>query len=341
MGDLEPIKRDELTSAQADARARLVTDYARATTQRRAPSTDAAYDDDLDHFAAWCHVQAEATGEDIQPLPTTPATLATYLQQLADAGAKLATIRRRAAGIAKAHTRTGYPNPRRTEDVRTVLHNLGRQLGPTDQGRPRQAKPVRLATLKVLLAALARLNGGRELVVVRDRAMFLLAWDCALRRSEVGRLQVADVLEDPEGLVVTIRSSKTDQEGHGDVIQVPYGQHKTTCPVRAYRAWLDASGIRDGAVFRGIDRWGNLRAKGISGQGYVDRLRHLAVLAGLDPAGFSGHSTRAGFITEAIRRRIPDQDVMRTSRHRSRTVFDGYVRVARPFADAASGKVGL
>ena len=88
---------------------------------------------------------------------------------------------------------------------------------------------------------------------MRDRALLMLGFAGGLRRSEIVQLDVADLMLRPEGLQVHLRRSKTDQEGAGRKIAVPYGR-TSACPVEAVRAWLLASGIREGALFRAVTR---------------------------------------------------------------------------------------
>ena len=119
-------------------------------------------------------------------------------------------------------------------------------------------RKVRVARTKVITTLVAPL--GNRLIDVRDRALILIGFAGALRRSEIVALDVDDVQEDADGLVVAIRRSKTDQEAEGEIRGLPYGSHPATCPVRAWRAWLDASGIDAGPAFRGVDRHGRMRS---------------------------------------------------------------------------------
>jgi integrase len=98
---------------------------------------------------------------------------------------------------------------------------------------------------------------------LRDRALLLFGWAAALRRSELAALRVDDVHFEPEGAVLTIRRSKTDQDAAGETVAVPFGEEEATCPVRALRAWLDVRGAEAAAgavVFGRIDRHGNIGA---------------------------------------------------------------------------------
>src|SRR5205823_13088254 len=103
------------------------------------------------------------------------------------------------------------------------------------------------------------------------------------RRSELVALTVADIAETKEGLEVTVRRSKTDQEGAGAVVPIPYGSHPHTCPVRALQAWLTASGISEGPLWRKVDRHGHLGAERLDSGSVARIIKHTCTLAGLNP----------------------------------------------------------
>src|SRR5215472_19289724 len=115
----------------------------------------------------------------------------------------------------------------------------------------------------------------------------------AFRRSELVALGVADLAFSRDGLTITLRRSKTDQEGAGRKIGIPYGSNPDTCPVRILQAWLEHSGIGSGPVFRSINRHGKLLAGALSPADVARVVKKLAQRAGLDPARYAGHSLRA------------------------------------------------
>lgn len=93
---------------------------------------------------------------------------------------------------------------------------------------------------------------------VRDKAVLLLSYATAPRRSELVALCVEDLDDHPGGHLVHVGRSKTDQEGSGHRIEVAYGDHITTCPVRAHRSWIDVAGIDGGPLFRSVSRGGKV-----------------------------------------------------------------------------------
>ena len=142
--------------------------------------------------------------------------------------------------------------------VSQVTKGVRRQRGVASQNRK-----AALSTADIV-AIVDGLDDTR-LIDVRDRALLLLGFATAMRRSELVGLEVSDIDDHPEGLLINLRRSKTDQEAAGRMVEVAYGEHVATCPVRAYRTWLDEAAIVSGAVFRNVDRHGNLADTALAG----------------------------------------------------------------------------
>ena len=221
--------------------------------------------------------------------------------------------------------------------MRSVWRGLRRTLG--DQGRiaPRQAAP---ATTDVIRAMIATLDQA-TLIGARDRALLLIGFAGALRRSELVALDVADIVETADGLKLRIRRSKTDQNAMGRTIGVPYGSQRQTCPVRAWRDWLAASGITAGPPWRPVTRHGHLGDQRLSDRAVSEIVQRSAQCAGLDPLSSLGHSLRAGLITAAAAAGVATHVIQRQSGHRTLTVLHGYIREGTLFRDNAAAKVGL
>jgi site-specific recombinase XerD len=294
-------------------------DFARGA---RAASTLRAYRGDVERFAAWC----AASGLD--SLPALPGTVAMYLAALVDEGMKVATIDRALVAIAQAHRAAGFPSPRESELVRLTRRGIARKLGTA---------PARKAAFPVdALRAFARACDG-SLAGLRDRALVLVGFAGAFRRSELVGLDVRDVAFGADGATVTLRHSKTDQEGAGVDVGIPNGSDASTCPVRALRAWLDAAKVTAGPIFRGVDRHGHVSRSGLSDRSVALVVKRACESTGLDASTFAGHSLRAGLATAAIRAGKSEASTMRQTRHRSVAVFRGYVRAASVFTDNAAG----
>jgi integrase len=181
-----------------------------------------------------------------------------------------------------------------------------------------------------MVATLPETRGG-----ARDRALLLVGFAGAFRRSELVGLTVADAAFSSEGLTITLRRSKTDQEGQGRKVGLPYGSTAATCPVRALQAWLDAAAVTAGPLFRSVDRHGNVG--GALGDRDVARIvKRVAEAAGIDPANVAGHSLRAGLATTAAKAGKAAHVIMKQTGHRSVAMVQRYVRDAELFSDNAA-----
>jgi integrase len=207
------------------------------------------------------------------------------------------------------------------ECVRATMGGIRRSVGTA----PVKKNPA----TSERIAAMATLPGNR-LVALRDRALLLLGFAGAFRRSELVALDVEDIEETKEGLRVTIRRGKTDQEGKGATIAIIRGA--LVCPVTALKAWIEVAGITTGPVFRPLGKGGRVRLARLSDRSVANIVKAHAERVGLDPAAFSGHSLHSGFLTSAAPRSSKMMDV---SRHRSVDTLRGYVRDAELFRDHA------
>jgi site-specific recombinase XerD len=171
------------------------------------------------------------------------------------------------------------------------------------------------------------------LIGIRDRAIMLLGFAGALRRSELVALDVADIEPSGEGLRITIRQSKTDQEGEGIVIAIAPGI--ADCPVVAVRTWLRVADITVGPIFRSINKAGRISATRLSDRSVSDIVKAHAARIGLDARMYSAHSLRSGFLTSAAANGATIFKMMDVSRHKSADSLRGYVRDAELFKNHA------
>ena len=175
----------------------------------------------------------------------------------------------------------------------------------------------------------------------RDRALLLLGFAGAMRRSELVGLDVADITEGTDGLIVRLRRSKTDQEGAGRTVGIPFGSNLATCPVRAWRAWLELSSITEGAAFRPVDRHGRIAVTRLSGQAVALVLKRHASRAGLDRDEVAGHSLRAGLATSAAAAGVPERVIAEQTGHKGTAMLRRYIREGTLFRENAASAVGL
>ncbi|THD62552.1 MAG: integrase [Bradyrhizobium sp.] len=286
-----------------------VTEEVRRLVQAAtSPNTRRAYRSDLAHFLA-----------NGGKLPATAVDVAVYLARF---GGKLAiaTLARRLVAIGRAHTCQDLTNPCQSEPVRLTFRGIRRTYG-----RPqRQAKALTKEDICAVVASL-----GDSLSDLRDRALILLGFHGAFRRSELCAVDCKSIAWSDRGMVITIRKSKTDQERKGRDIAMPRG--RGICPVEALQRWLETSGINEGTVFRSIDRAGRISNAALSGDAVGVILKRRLRQVGCDPSDYSGHSLRAGFVTEAVNAGIPTWKIRRQTGHSSDTMLDRYIRRAEPF----------
>ena len=198
--------------------------------------------------------------------------------------------------------------------------------------RPRQRKSKKAVTGDVLAKLLAACAGDR-LVDVRDHALLLMAFASGgRRRSEVANLRTEDLVDEEP-----VRTDPTDANSPPlPCLTIHLGRTKTSTadddehvmligrPVTALKQWLAEAGIDSGAVFRKIDQWGNVDRRGLTPQSVNLILKARAKQAGLDPAAFSAHGLRSGYLTEAANRGIPLPEAMQQSLHKSVTQAASY-----------------
>lgn len=296
-----------------------------------APSTRRAYRADWAAFTAWC------AREGVDSLPAQPATVANYLATCADGDAAqrqlaVATLERRLVAISRAHELVGHPSPSKDEWVRTVMKGIRRERSTAQ----RQVAPIGVTVLRQALAALPD-----TLLGTRDRALLLIGFCGALRRSELVGLDVGDLKFVPEGLALTLRRSKTDQEGEGVVKGIPLGTCAATCPVRAAQAWIKAASIKEGPLFRPIDRHGTVRGKRLNGSDIAVIVKRSVAAAGFDADLYSGHSLRAGLATAAAGAGAPTYNIRRQTGHKTDRMLEIYIREGSLFRDNVVSLLGL
>lgn len=269
----------------------------------RALNTVKAYASDLKDFQAW-------GGR----IPSRPDAVAEYLVELS-ANRSLATIRRRKAAITAAHRERGYANPCASEVVSATLKGIRRGCSRTR----RQMRP--LLADQVTAAVTATRTDMRGL---RDRALLLIGFAGAFRRSELVALDVEDCGMRGRDLVIHLRMGKTDQEGEGREVVIPSG--KAICPVRALKEWLRKAQVRSGAVFRRVSRDGLVSSARIPSGTVAQVVKMAALGLGLDPTLYAGHSLRAGYVTTAALKGVPLWRIKKQTGHSTETMVETYVR---------------
>jgi integrase len=297
-------------------------DFLRAA---KSANTLRAYRSDWEDFSTWCNSHG------VPFLPAEADTVALYVSDLAST-AKPSTIGRRLSAISVAHQAAGHSSPTRSLLVRDTFAGIRRTVGTAQDKK----SPVRVNHLREAAGQL-----GDSLQEVRDKAVVLFGYAGAFRRSELVALNVEDVKFSIEGAKVTLRRSKTDQEGKGTVKGIGYGSKSSTCPVRALQAWIGAAGITSGPIFRAVNKGGKVSPTRLSDKAVSLIVKRIAPKLGLDSEDVSGHSLRAGFVTDQYAKGTAETVIMHHTGHKSRTVMAGYRREADLFAVNYTAVAGL
>jgi integrase len=267
-------------------------------------------------------------------MPATPEIVGAYLAAAGE-GYAMPTLRRRVAAIARACGVAGQPLDTKHPAIRETLRGIGRKHGSP----ARRAAALTTTEIKKLCRTC-----GDDLAGLRDRALFLVGFAGAMRRSELVGLDVANVTWTTDGLKILIERSKTDAEGEGAEIAIPRGRSKETCPVVALQSWLAAAEITAGPLFRKVNRGGKVEAAQLTPDGVRQILLKRASQAGIKGTlgePISPHGLRAGFVTTAYRNGVPDEEIMGHTRHRSLATMRSYVRRAKLSGTSPAGKLGL
>lgn len=349
----EPPRHPVPPSAHAVPSAPLAEDAARARAfarQAKAANTKRAYRADWADFCAWC----DARG--LPALPATTETVALYVASRAEVGPekddgrpspglKVSTLERRLSAINQAHRSLGHEPPasRRDEPLHSVWAGLVRSKGAA----PEKVAPALPDDLRSAVEALPRGDGGElDLRGRRDRALLLLGFAAALRRSELAAVETGHVQFTADGLRLFVPRAKGDQEGRGAALGVHYGRSPATCPVRSLRSYLQAAREATGAplagpVFRKVDRWGRLWEAALTAGAVARIVKRSFARAGLDPALYAGHSLRAGFATQAARVGKQERAIMRHTRHKDVRTLREYIREGALFEENPTDGIGL
>jgi len=173
--------------------------------------------------------------------------------------------------------------------------------------RQKQAKPCTADLLRLMVDAI----DTTEPQGLRDRALLLVSFAAAMRRSEIAALSLVDLAFREDGVILTLPRSKTDQGGIGRTIEVFPGT--SLCPIAALSAWI-ALLPSDGRVFRSIDKHGRIGAS-LSDRAIGQIWAMRGENAGI--TGLSGHSARVGFVWEAARNGASILEIQSTTGHKS------------------------
>lgn len=300
--------------------------YARASL---APNTRIAYQRAWQAFCTWCLEKG------VPSLPAGPATISLYLAAKAPV-LKVSTLSLALSAIRHAHSLAGENLDLTHPEVRSVFAGVRRTHGRAK----RKALPLTVEILKSSLILLKSRFGNRN---SRDAALLTIGFCAALRRSELVALRIRDVEFVTEGIIISLARRKSDQEGRGTRIGIPFGQTPETCPVTTLRAWL---GIRNAAstddwLFPAVRKSGKVGVEPVSGRDVARIVKATVRSLCLDASCYSAHSLRAGFVTSAAKCGIEEQNIMMQTGHKSVAIMRGYIREASLFQNNPLRKLNL
>ncbi|TNE65829.1 MAG: integrase [Alphaproteobacteria bacterium] len=288
-------------------RAQALTRMARSENTRRAYKT------------AWAQYEAWCQGVGAKPLSGDPGTVALYLAMLSHK-VRPSTLKARLAAISVAHRLAGVKFDTAHESLRLIVRGAVREKGLAPS---RQARPLHYDALPDVTDAF-----GDTPVEIRNRALLLLGFAGALRRSEIVAVRREHIRMTPKGLTLTLPRSKTDRRGHGEAIFIARHPSPALCPVGAMEAWLSCLGDGTGPLFPHANRGGTFRAEAITPQTVNRIIKEMAERLGLERDAYSGHSLRAGLATSAADAGCDLRAIMAQTRLRSARQAMTYIRDA-------------
>jgi integrase len=322
-GENSLIPRTESTAVGSRLEVEVAATAEFAKQRSRADNTVLAY------YWAWRAFEAWCVERNLSPFPEIdPAYVAAFLKGEMDLGRTFSTINIRAAAIARKYRLEDFKSPTEDWRVKETLGAIRRRLGGTKPTR--QAAALLRKDIELMLELWA--SGGVR--GMRDQTVFMLGFPGAMRRSELVATDVEDVQETEEGLIITIPKSKANQAGDPEHVGIFRGNEKI-CPVRAFQEWLNLGAIEREAVIRRVSRWGTVGGRLAPGS-VSAIIKHYVAAIGLDPTIYSGHSLRAGLITQAAQDGLAERDIMRQTRHKNLETLRRYMRKATLFEDNVS-----
>jgi integrase len=307
-----PIKKPSLVLARVLSQAQQVQPSALVAHYSAAAQSDAttrSYELSIRHFTQ--HGGA---------IPATPTMVAEYVACMAGTLA-IATLQLRLIAIHRAHTDCGLPSPVTDNVVKRTMQGVRRTFGI-------KQRRVTALVKDDLLEMMVHVDLQMPMRAARDKALLLIGFAGAFRRSELVALRCEDMTMCDTGLELTLRRSKTDQESAGRTVFIPHALGNR-CPIKALNSWLTLADIKNGPLFRRINRYDQVvGAKALTPQS-VALIVKAAVRStvGEDAATMvAGHSLRAGYCTEAATRGLQPYQIREQTGHRSDLTLARYIR---------------
>jgi integrase len=293
-----------------------------------AKNTYVNYKSDWKHFCIWCK------SVNVNPLKCTPPILALYITYLAERNYKVSTIQRKLCAIAAFYENNNLELNVKDKDFKKIWQGIRRKLGIAKKGK----EPILIKTLKLMLEVIP----DNTTLGLRDRALLSFGWASAMRRSEIVALNWEDLKFIDEGIIVTIKQSKTDKFSEGQKIAILYGRNKTSCPIQHLITWRNISYKgEEHPIFCSVSRAGNIKYQRLSNIDVARIVKKWIRAIGLEELNFAGHSLRSGLITTASKNSVPDHVIMKHSRHKTAQMIHVYTRDKSLINDNVTSMIGL
>jgi integrase len=317
-----------------------------------------AYLSDWEDFCMWCKQNSR------QFMPTHPHDVADYLEDRARNSwvgisgkkrklkekdpLKWNSLERRVTAITKIHQYNGHKLNRNDSAIKRTLASIRKELS---KEQPHQIiedrkSPVLMEDLRKMVDSLPDTLVGK-----RDRALLLIGFAGALRRSELANIKREHLTLVNEGYEILFPWTKTGMKK----VHIPYGSNFCTCPVRSLQVWMKEAGIEEGPIFRAINKHGQIQTDALSGKAValiINRNGHIQNIIketeeerfrdkNIAMPDFGGHSLRAGFVTQAILNGAPEHSIMAQTGHKKSDTLKKYIREADKWKNNAAMKLGL
>ena len=288
------------------------------------PNTERAYKSDLSMYHCWLSRLKNSSS-----LPHNPGVIADYLVHLDDIDKSISTIRRHVQAISWVHRLKGHDTPpTRSAVVKKTVEAIIRRRN--EQERQVNATSKTPATVDIIIAMVGQCDTA-SLIGKRDKALLLLGFSGAFRRSELVNLRAQNISINIEGADIRLQKSKTDQIGRGEVVSITRGQCLESCPVASVVDWMNAAGIESGPLFRPVRKGDRLQSGGLSDRTVARIVKNYALGLGLNPAAFSGHSLRSGMLTSAAESGADLIQLAQHARHKDVNQTMHYIRHANRY----------
>ena len=283
----------------------------------KANNTVRAYESDFKDFSLFCF------NNGLKPLPTEPNILSIYLTHLSKT-CKFSTLKRRIASIKVMHKMKGHYLDSKHPIIMENLLGIKRINGSYQKSK----KPLLINDLKLILQALDKYEKNK-LKKIRNKSLILIGFAGGFRRSELINIEIDDLEFVSEGLKIFIKKSKTDQSGEGSIKAIPYFKNVEYCPVTKIKEWIRYKNMGNGKIYN------------ISDKSVALILKKYALLAGLNPNQYSGHSLRSGFATSAAEAGAEERNIMAMTGHKTTQMVRRYIQEANLFKNNALNKIKI